>query len=44
LSILEESAGPRRLTVWELYERVKDLDFSTGADAVRVIRGDRDSR
>jgi len=44
LSILEEGAGPRKLTVWELYERVKDLDFSTPSESTQIIREDRDSR
>ena len=44
LSLLEAGAGPRKLTVWELYQRVQDLDFSTPSESTQIIREDRDSR
>ena len=44
LAILEEVVKPRRLTVHEIAQRAKELDFRTGDDSVWMIREDRDSR
>lgn len=42
--ILEESLYPRLLTVDEVYHRVSALGFSTQAEAIDMIREDRDAR
>lgn len=44
LAVLEESVGPRGLTVEEVAERVKALGISSGDESVRMIREDRDAR
>ena len=44
LAIVEESLSPRRLTVDEAYERVRQSGLRTGDEAVRMVREDRDAR
>ena len=44
LVVLEESLSPRRLTVDEAYERVRQSGLRTGGEAVRMVREDRDAR
>ena len=44
LSILEDTLSSTPLTVHEAYRRVHELDFKTGAEAVTMVREDRDAR
>lgn len=44
MAMLEESLGPRRLTVDEALQRIKALNLKTGPDSVTMIREDRDAR
>ena len=44
MAILEESVVPRKLTVRQVYEQVKDLGLTTEADSVDIVRADRDGR
>ena len=44
LAILEETLTPRRLTVDEAYQRIKELDFRTGSESTRIVRQERDAR
>ena len=44
LSILEEAVEPRHLTVLEAFREVQGLGFTTGDDAVSMVREDRNAR
>jgi antitoxin FitA len=44
MAILEESVVPRKLTVRQVYQQVKDLGLTTEADSVDIVRADRDGR
>ncbi len=44
MTILEAAVAPKGLTVEELVERVKRRGLSTGDDATRIVREDRDAR
>ena len=44
LAILEGALSSTPLTVPEAYRRVHQLDFTTGAEAVGMVREDRDAR
>ena len=44
LAILEESLGQRRLTPTEVYQQVQELGLKTPAEAVAIVRQDRDAR
>lgn len=44
MTILEEAVEPRRITVEQLYDRVKALGLETPSEAVAMIREDRDAR
>jgi plasmid stability protein len=43
-TILEEAVQPRRLTAYEVLQRVEKLGLRTSDDAVNVIREARDAR
>ena len=42
--ILEEAIQPRRLTISEVYQKVKELGLKTGDDSTTWIRELRDAR
>ncbi len=44
LCILEEAVKPKKLTVEELLQRVRERGLKTGDEATRWIREDRDAR
>ena len=44
MSILEESVQPKKVSVGEVYQRVRDLGLTTGSDSVLMVREDRDGR
>lgn len=44
MAILEQSAGPRKLTVEEALERIKALGLRTPSESTKWIREDRDAR
>ncbi len=44
LAVLESSVEPRRLTVDEVYRRVKALGLRTRSDSVQIVRKMRDER
>ena len=44
MTILEAAVTTKGLTVEELVERVKRRGLSTGDDATRIVREDRDAR
>jgi hypothetical protein len=44
LTILEEAAGKRRLSIWELDQMVGELGFEDPDESVEIIRELRDSR
>ena len=44
MSILEEAVQPRRLTISEVYKKVKELGLKTGDDSTTWVREDRDAR
>lgn len=44
LSILENTAMSRRISVDEADKHLRALNFTTGSDSVRMIRKDRDGR
>ncbi len=44
MTILEAAVAPKGLTVEELVGRVKRRGLSTGDDATRIVREDRDAR
>jgi plasmid stability protein len=44
LTILEDAVAPRRLTVRELYERVRDSGLRTPSESTEIIRAERDAR
>ena len=43
MTILEEAVQPKRLTVSEAYQRVKERGLSTEDDSTRIIREHRDA-
>lgn len=43
-AILEEALAPRRLTLEELAQRVKERGVRTGDEALAMVREDRDAR
>lgn len=43
MAILEESAGPRKLTVEEVYEQAQKLKLGPNPLGVDIIRADRDA-
>jgi hypothetical protein len=43
-SIVEEAVAPRRLTIRELYERVKESGLQTPSESTEIIRAERDAR
>ncbi len=43
-TILEEAVQPRRLTAYEVLQRVEKLGLRTSDDAVKIIREARDAR
>jgi antitoxin FitA len=43
-SIVEEAVAPRRLTVRELYDRVRESGLRTPSESTDIIRADRDAR
>lgn len=44
MAILEESLGPRRLTVEALHQQVQGLGLATESEAVEMVREERDAR
>jgi len=44
LTILEESVGTRKLSVWELHHYVTELGLDDPDESVDMIREERDSR
>ncbi len=44
MSILEDAIQPRRLTISEVHQRVKELGLKTGDDSTAWVREDRDAR
>jgi plasmid stability protein len=42
--ILEEALGQRRRTPAEVYQQVRELGLKTPAEAVAIVRQDRDAR
>ena len=44
LTILEEALGPRKLSIGELRQRVKELGIKTGDESTTWIRELRDAR
>ena len=44
MSILEDAVQPSRLTVSEVYQKVKELGLKTGDDSTAIIRRLRDAR
>ena len=44
MSIIEESVGPRRLSVREVYERAKARNLNSPSESTQIIRELRDSR
>ncbi len=44
LAILEEALRPRRLSVGELHERVRQMGLTTPEEATAIIRAERDER
>ena len=44
LAILEDTLSSTPLTVYVAYRRVRQLDFMTGDEVVRMVREDRDAR
>ncbi len=44
MAILEDATESRRMTVKTLRERVRELGLRTGAEAVAMVREDRDAR
>ena len=44
LTILEESAGPQKLTVQEVYERAQRLNLRGDSNSTQIIREMRDAR
>ena len=44
MSILEDAVEPRRLTISEVYQKVKELGLKTGDDSTTWIRELRDAR
>lgn len=44
LQILEESAGPRKLTLQEFAQRMKQVDFFSPSESTQIIREMRDAR
>ena len=44
LAILEDTLSSTPLTVYVAYRRVRQPDFMTGDEVVRMVREDRDAR
>ena len=44
ITILEEAMRPRRLTISEVHQKVKELGLKTGDDSTAWVREDRDAR
>jgi plasmid stability protein len=44
MAILEESLVRRRLTVEDVYRRVREIGLATPAESVEILREERDAR
>ena len=44
MDMLEKTLEPRKITIKELHEKVRALNFQTPSESVEIIREDRDAR